>query len=185
MDDVSQETVAPPNRKISVTFERKKDLGNYENVTARAWIEGVIPEAATTQDEAQAVGFLFLAAATAVLDQLDIPYDIDTEAGVVREQNVPSVSVEQTAAMINRQMPGGVVVPSGDGSIRVMNHAECAENGPLPQWLQAECNKLGITGVWDRRHTATGNQPLFQEAVARGADGHGKDGKPKGFWPPK
>lgn len=183
MTDVSQETPAPPTRKISVTFERKKDLGNYENVTARAWVEGVIPEQATTAEESAALGNLFLATATAVLDQLDIAYQIDTEMCVVRETVTPATSVQDAEHKINRTMPGTTNNSQPNG-IRVMN-ADEAQGGPLPEWLVTACGAAGITAVWDRRHTATGNQPQFQEAIGRGSQGHGKDGKAKGFWPPK
>ena len=184
MTDISQETIPPPTRKISVTFERKKDLGNYENVTARAWVEGVIPEDATTGDEATALGNLFMACATAVLDQLDIAYEIDAEALVVRETVTPASSVQDATHKVERAFPGTQQQPSG-GAIRIMNAPEAEQNGPLPEWLVRECHKLGITAVWDRRHTASGNQPQFQEAVAKGASGHGKEGSAKGFWPPK
>jgi hypothetical protein len=56
-------------------------------------------------------------------------------------------------------------------------------DGDVPAWLVNACAKDGITAVWDQRRTATGRQPLFKEAVAKGAVGHGKDGTPKGFWP--
>lgn len=184
MDDVSQETPAPPTRRISVTFERKKDLGNYENVVGRAWVEGSIPEDATTADEATALGNLFLACASAVLDQLDIPYEVDTEAMVIRETVTPASSVQDAAHKVERAFPGTQRQPSNGGAIRIMNASEAEQNGPLDQWLVNECNKLGITAVWDRRHTATGKQPQYQEAVGKGASGHGKDGSAKGFWAP-
>lgn len=182
-ETVSTETATPPTRKISVTFERKKDLGNYENVVARAWVEGTIPETATTADEAQALGELFMAAASAVFDQLEIEYEIDADNSTVREIVKPKADTRIVR-------PGGVTQQVAPGAIRVMNAAETAENGPLPEWLIAECNKIGVTGVWDRRATATGNQPHFQEAVSRGATGHGKvtaqnPNGAKGFWPPK
>lgn len=180
-NDVSTETPTPPTRKISVTFERKKDLGNYENVVARAWVEGNIPEAATTADEAQALGELFMAAASAVFDQLEIEYEIDANTATVREIVKPKADTRTTA--------GTPTAAPSSGKLKVMNAAE-ASGDPLPDWLEAECRKLGVTAVWDRRQTATGNQPHFQEAVGRGQTGHGKvtaqnPNGAKGFWPPK
>lgn len=181
---VSQETPAPPTRKISVTFERKKDLGNYENVVARAWVEGVIPEEADMAQEARALGELFMAAAVAVFDQLEIEYSIDVENSTIKEIVKPKAEV-RVPAQRSASAPSGT-----PGEIRVMNKDEAADNGPLPQWLVDECNKIGVTAVWDRRHSAQGQQPHFQEAVGRDSVGHGKvtganKNGAKGFWPPK
>jgi hypothetical protein len=62
------------------------------------------------------------------------------------------------------------------------------QQGDLPAWLYSECDKLGITAVWDNRKAAAAsdkNPPHVKEAVARGGVGKGKNGDPKAFWPPR
>ena len=174
---VSAETPPPPTRKISISFERKQDLGNYENRTARAFVEGIIPEDTDTAATAVALGNLFMAAAAAVYDQLDIAYDIDQDAQVIREVLKPTPHVEvKSPGNFTPNTPGG-------GGLRVMNPDE-ASSDPLPAWLLSQAASAGVTAVWDRRHSCKGNQPQFQEAAKPG-QGHGKDGSAKGFWPPK
>lgn len=168
------------HRKVGITFSRKLSDGNYGGSEASAWVEGEVEIDATAATVAETLANLYTAAKAAVLDELGIQWHIDEETGLVRETVTPFVSAPQAAAAVERIMPGTT------SSIRVMNAGKPGvSNEPLPDWLVNECNKHGITAVWDQRHTATGNQPLFKEAVARGGVGHGKDGQPKGFWPPK
>lgn len=176
------EVLPVSERKISVTFERKVGLPNYGNLTARAWVEGTVAQDANESQVSVALGGLFTAAAAAVFDQLGLEYIMDDD-GVIREANAPLPDPEQRIHQTfgaTQQDQGG----NGGGSeVRVMNPADQA--GPLDDWLVRECGKLGITAVWDNRRKATGNQPHYKEAVPRGGTGHGKDGDPKAFWPPK
>lgn len=169
----------PEARKISVTFSRKISDGNYGTIEASAWVQGDAPSTATTGEVVLLLGDLLTAATAAVLDQLGIEYVCD-ESGVLREQPKPTVQSAQAA--VERAFGPTTVASEGD-MIRVMNPADSV--GPLPDWIVAECNKLGITAVWDNRSKATGKQPHFKEAVPRGGTGHGKDGEPKAFWPPR
>lgn len=180
MTDISQET--PTVRKISVSYERKQDLGDYSNEVARAWVENTIPADADPAAVAQEMAELFAAAKAAVYDELAIEYTM-TDAGMI----VETPSVKAVTTNVTRAFAPSQPQERSSGTIRVMNADEAANNGPLPEWLVAECNKLGITAVWDRRATAdpSRNQASFQEAVGNGKQGHGKDGKAKGFWPPK
>ena len=57
--------------KISVTFERKLDLGSYQNVVARAWVEANVPEGDQAA-QAKALGDAFGQAKAAVYDELGI-----------------------------------------------------------------------------------------------------------------
>lgn len=180
----SDGTPAVTTHKVSVTFERKVTDGNYGSTAATVWVQGDYPAEATPQDVAIAAANLFSAAKSAVLDELGIEWSLD-EQGMVREKITPFVSAAQATAAVNRAMPG-TTFTNASGGIRVMNAGkEGVSTEPLPDWLVSQCRDSGITGVWDQRHTATGNQPHFREAVPRGATGHGKDGQPKGFWPPK
>jgi len=170
-------------RKISVSFNRKISDGNYGGTEATAWVQGDVDAGASAQEIATELANLFSSAKAAVLDELGIEWNLDDQ-GIVRETVTPFVSVPHAAAAVNRAMPGASAAPSA-GGIKVMNVGKGASDQPLDDWLIKECEKLGITAVWDQRLTATGNQPHYKEAVARGATGHGKDGKAKGFWPPQ
>lgn len=183
------EIVNVENRKISVSFSRKVSDGNYGSREATAWVQGDVVAHATVGDVALAVGDLFLSAQSAVLDQLQIEYDIDTDNGTIVERPSvpPTVQSVVTAAfgannvtVQDDPFQGG---SSSGADIRVMNPGD--QQGPLPDWLISACKREGITGVWDNRSKATGKQPHFKEAVPRGGTGHGKDGEPKAFWPPK
>lgn len=167
-----------PKRRVSVTFERKLGYDGYGNAVARAWIEGEIPWDTDIQSASLACADLFAAASAAVFDQLGIEYKMGDD-GVIRETKTPIVSTSTPNGGQQNGHDDGAPLPG----IKVMNPADAM--GPLPQWLIDDCNKLGITAVWDQRGTATGNQPKFKEAVARGARGHGKDGQAKGFWEPR
>lgn len=184
------EIVNVENRKISVSFSRKVSDGNYGSREATAWVQGDVVAHATVGDVALAVGDLFLSAQSAVLDQLQIEYDIDTDNGTIVERPSvpPTVQSVVTAAFGANNVTVQDDPFQGGGSssgadIRVMNPGD--QQGPLPEWLISACKREGITGVWDNRSKATGKQPHFKEAVPRGGTGHGKDGEPKAFWPPK
>lgn len=183
MDPVTVE-----NRKISVSFSRKVSDGNYGSREATAWVQGDIAADATVGTVSLALGDLFLSAQSAVLDQLQIEYEIDSDNGtLVEKQQTPVASAE--AAVRSVFGSNNVSVESDDdwsapsSDIRVMNPGDQA--GPLPGWLVSACKRDGITAVWDNRSKATGKQPHFKEAVPRGGVGHGKDGEPKAFWPPR
>lgn len=181
------EIVNVENRKISVSFSRKVSDGNYGSREATAWVQGDVAATATVGDVALAVGDLFLSAQSAVLDQLQIEYDIDADNGtIVEKPSVPPTVQSVVAASFGASNVTVQDDPFQGGSsadIRVMNPGD--QQGPLPEWLISACKREGITGVWDNRSKVTGKQPHFKEAVPRGGTGHGKDGEPKAFWPPK
>lgn len=170
-------------RKISVCFSRKVSDGNYGSIEATAWVQGDAEPDATAGKVSLLLGDLFAAAKVAVLDQLGIAYEMDAETGIVRENVQPTV--QSAIAAVERAFPNTTVHSASDSSdIKVMNPDE--STGPLPDWLVRDCNKLGITAVWDKRAQAAGTkQPHFKEAVARGGTGHGKDGEAKAWWPPR
>jgi len=70
-------------------------------------------------------------------------------------------------------------------SLRVVNE----QYGPLPEWLLDAAADAGVTAVFDNRKTATGNQPLFKEAVdVRDLNDEEKQRaryNAKAFWAPK
>lgn len=172
----TETTEAPARPKISASFSRAVSDGNYGTIKAEAWVQGDVAPDATPAQITEAATTLLQTAAVAVWDQLGISYDMDEVSGLLVEQ---TPDPRPTASA-----PVAASVPATTSSnIRVMNPNE--QRGDLPQWLINDCNKLGITAVWDNRAKATGNQPHFKEAVPRGGTGHGKDGEPKAFWPPK
>lgn len=167
-------------RKISVSFSRKVSDGNYGTMEATAWVQGDCDADATAGQVSLLLGDLYAAAKVAVLDQLGIAYEMDAESGIVRENVQPTI--QSAVAAVERAFPNTTVSDGGD--IRIMNPADA--QGALPDWLVRDCNKLGITAVWDNRAKAAGTkQPHFKEAVSRGGTGHGKDGEPKAWWPPR
>lgn len=132
-------------RKISVTFERKLDVGDYQNVVARAWIEDNIPADTTPGDAAAKVQELFSVVKAAVYDELGIEVLMD-ESGVIREKHEPTVT--RTEQRLGKEL-GAERVPSGGFNLRgveVANEGDLVED--IPQWLADECNRLGIRKVW-------------------------------------
>lgn len=177
---MSDDTTVDNDRKISVSFSRKVSDGNYGTREATAWVQGDAPESATAGEISVLLADLFAAASVAVFDQLGITYEVD-ETATVKE--VPTPTVQSAQAAVERAFGPTTAAPAG-GDIRVMNPNE--QDGPLPDWLVNSCGRDGITAVWDNRQKAKGTkQPWFKEAVARGAQGRGKDGEPKAYWPPK
>ena len=170
------------NRKISVSFSRKISDRNYGSVEATAWVQGDAPNGATVGDTAVLIGDLFISAASAVLDQLGIEYEM-TEQGTIKEKQAPVVAVNtvQAAQAAAERHLGATPVA---GTLKVMNAAD--QDGPLDDWVIAAASRDGVTAVWDNRRQAKGTKkPWYTEAVARGATGHGKDGSGKGYWPPQ
>lgn len=179
---MTDETVT--DRKISVSFSRKISDGNYGIVEATAWVQGDAPEGATPGDVSILLGGLFDAAVVAVFTQLGVEYEM--EEGVIREipkaAVTPAHNMRAATEAVNRAFPN--TQDASGGSLRVMNPND--QDGPLPDWIYSATARDGVTAVWDNRKTAAGTkQPHFKEAVARGATGHGKDGTPKGYWPPR
>lgn len=175
---MSDETVT--NRNISVSFNRKVSDGNYGGSEATAWVQGDIPPDASPQAIAEALANLFQSAKAAVLDELGVGWHVDDQ-GIVRETETPFVSTQHAQAAVQRQTNATVV----QGTLKVMNAGKPGvSTEPLPAWLLSETAADGTTAVWDQRHEATGNQPLFREACQKG-QGKGKNGMPKGYWPPK
>ncbi|MFO0417794.1 MAG: hypothetical protein ACK53T_00180 [Planctomycetota bacterium] len=177
MSDIP-EIVELARTKLSVTFSRAVSDGNYGTIKAEAWVQGDVAADSTPAAITDQATLLLQTAAVAVWDQLGIKYHPDEITGLLVEESVPEVKVSAPKQLGQASTPS-----SGGGSVRVMNPNE--QQGDLPDWLVAECGKLGITAVWDQRKTATGRQPHFKEAVPRGGTGHGKDGEPKAFWPPR
>ncbi len=176
-DDIQAQ---PENIKISATFSRSVSDGNYGSIKAEAWVQGDVPYGSAPADVTEKATQLLQVASVAVWDQLGLTYTVDEITGLLREDiQAPKVSLASPPSL-----GGGGGTGGQSGSIRVMNPND--QQGDLPGWLVAACEKDGITAVWDNRAKAAGTkQPHFKEAVARGATGHGKDGEPKAYWPPR
>lgn len=167
------------NLKISATFSRSVSDGNYGSIKAEAWVQGEIAAGAAPAEITEKATVLLQTAAVAVWDQLGIDYEVDEVTGLLMEDTpAPKAQVTQSLGGSGGSSSGG----SSNGSVRVMNPGD--QQGDLPDWLIAAATAAGVTAVFDNRKTATGKQPLFKEAIARGQRGHGKDGEAKAFWAP-
>jgi len=156
---VSEETTqeASPGRKVSISFERKRGLADFGNVTAWAHVEDYVPLDASESQVAETLNSLFNAAKAATFDQLGIEFVMD-EHGVLREKHEPVANVSDAASAVGRQFPN----TTNDGGLRVMNKAD--QQGDIPQPVIDFCAARGITAIWDNRKQGKS----FSEAVGRG-----------------
>lgn len=175
---MSEDIAVESNLKLSVTYSRSVSDGNYGSIKAEAWVQGDIETGAAPAALTEKATMLLQTASVAVWDQLGISYHVDELTGLLVEDTpAPKANVPQSLG------GGGSSAPSGGGGgVRVMNPND--QQGELPGWLISAATAAGVTAVFDNRKTATGKQPLFKEAIARGAQGHGKDGEAKAFWAP-
>lgn len=165
------EVIPAPTHKVSVTFERKKDLGDYNNVVARAWLEGEVAADAGPAEAADKIHELFTAVKAAVYDELGIEVLMD-ENGIIREKHAPLVT---STGDTTRNVADAVGVATGGvHQVRLMNKGE-HDVETVPEWAVEVCAQNGITAVWANKDK-NGNI-YFREAVARGSQGHGDGGK--------
>lgn len=133
-------------RKISVTFERKLDLGSYQNVVARAWLEDSVPADANDGTVSQHLSDLFGLAKAAVYDELGIEVLID-EAGVVREKHKPNVTV--TEQRLGKEL-GATPVKTGGKfdtkGVNVVNPDDMTQD--VPDDIAALVAREELAGVW-------------------------------------
>ena len=150
-------------RKLSVTFERKLDVGNYQNVVARAWLEDTVPADADATVIAEALQGAFSQVKAAVYDELGIEVIMD-ESGVLREKHKPTVSV--TEQRLGKELGATPVSGSFDTKgIEVANPDDMKED--IPQWLVDECSKYGIEKVWVKQGQYG---QFYKEFVAKDAE---------------
>lgn len=138
-----------PTTKISVTFERKLDLGSYQNVVARAWVEASVPEGDAAA-QTKALGDAFGQAKAAVYDELGIEVLVD-DAGVIREKFAPAVTTTQSGGeRAARRAPenGGLGATGGFNSkgLEVARIEDMTQD--IPDDIVAVCAKYGVTKVW-------------------------------------
>ena len=176
---MSEETIT--TRKLSVTFERKLDVGNYQNVVARAWLEDNVPADASASDVAEALQSAFSQVKAAVYDELGIEVLLD-ESGVIREKHAPTVSV--TEQRLGQELGATQVSGSFDTKgIEVANPEDIKEN--FPQWLADKCNEYGITKVWVKQGQYG---QFYKEFVSKGDEaklGYDDQGRTKIISKPK
>jgi len=162
--------------KISVKFERKLDLGNYQNVTASAWVEAETD--GSHADVADKLGDAFGLAKAAVLDELGIEVLLD-ESGTIREKYAPSVTKQDTGERAVRRELGGTGGFDTLG-VNVTNAKDMTED--VPSWLPGVMETHGIVSVWANQGKFG---PFYKEKVTAGEDPAGpwewakdKDGQP-------
>jgi acetylornithine deacetylase/succinyl-diaminopimelate desuccinylase-like protein len=153
--------------KVTVSFERKQNLGDYNQVTASAYL--TIPvETSDPETLTNTLGTAFQQVKAAVYDELGIEVLID-EAGVVREKHNP-VTVTRTEQRLGQEF--GATPATGGGNF-FLHGIECANPADIkedfPQWLADECAKYGITKVWVKQGQYG---QFYKEFVS-------KDGEPK------
>lgn len=99
-----------------------------------------------------------------------------TKHGMTDDPNQVATTVINSATqMIMEAFPDSTVVsqPSGNGfGVRIKGK----QHGPVPEWLNAECAKKGITEVWDNRDGLAANpkRPWFKSTSSEDA-----------FWAPR
>ena len=154
--------------KVTVSFERKQNLGDYNQVTASAYL--TLPlESDSATELSESLGSAFQQVKAAVYDELGIEVLID-DAGVVREKHNP-VTVTRTEQRLGREL--GATPASGGGGSFNTRGIECANPQDIkedfPQWLADECAKYGISKVWVKQGQYG---QFYKEFVS-------KDGEPK------
>jgi hypothetical protein len=135
--------------KISVTFERKLDLGSYQNVVARAWVEANVPEGDQAA-QAKALGDAFGQAKAAVYDELGIEVLMD-DAGVIREKFTPAVTTTQSGGerAARRAPENGGLGATGGFDTKGLEVARIEDmTQDIPDDIVAVCTKYGVTKVW-------------------------------------
>jgi hypothetical protein len=110
-----------------------------------------------------------------------IAFEATTDAllekhGMTDDPNAVTATIINTATQkIMEAFPDSTVVsqPSGNGfGVRIKGK----QHGPIPEWLNAECAKKGITEVWDNRDGLAANpkRPWFKSTSTEDA-----------FWAPR
>ena len=99
-----------------------------------------------------------------------------TKHGMTDDPNQVATTVINSATQMTMEaFPDSTVVsqPSGNGfGVRIKGK----QHGPVPEWLNAECAKKGITEVWDNRDGLAQNpkRPWFKSTSSEDA-----------FWAPR
>jgi hypothetical protein len=151
------DNITPDTRKVSVTYERKMGTDDYGNITARVWIEDVIPMDATPSDAAEKAQELFAAAKAAVCDELGIEVLMD-EHGVLREKHTPKVQASQSQGekAIRRELGG-----YDTKGLEVAGDLE----EDIPDFVAQICREAGVTKVWANKGQYG---PFYKEFVPKG-----------------
>ena len=131
-------------RKVSATFERKLDLGNYNNVVGRAWVEQNVPADAMAGEVSEALSGCFELAKAVVLDELGIEVIID-DNGVIREKYNPAVT-KMDSGERNLRRETGATGGFDTKGVKVANEKDMTEN--VPDWVAEIVEQTGMAGVW-------------------------------------
>lgn len=139
------EPTTPLTRKISVTFERKLDLGSYQNVVARAWVEDNVAIDAADYAVSEALSTCFGLAKAAVFDELGIEVLID-EAGVIREKHTPAVTRTETGGVAAARRELGATGGFDTKGIKVINEDDMVQD--VPDDIAEYVKSNDLAGVW-------------------------------------
>lgn len=171
--------------KITAHFSRKLSDGNYGGSEAAVWVEGNIGADATAADIANEAARLFLPARTAVYDELGIEARQD-ENGLLRESLTPYVSTAQAEQAVNRKFGQTTREPARRG-LSVYNNATRSWESfdDAPEWLVTKAADVGVDRVFRNTKRDDPNFVYYTEGSARKGEGHGSNGEPYAFWPPR
>ncbi len=148
-------------RKLSVTFERKLDVGQYQNVVARAWLEDTLSADATAEEVSKALGDAFSQVKAAVYDELGIEVLMD-DAGVIREKHEPTVT--RTEQRLGQEL-GATPVNSGGGFQTKGLEVAGDLLEDIPDFVVDVCRDAGVTKVWANNGKFG---PFYKEFVPKG-----------------
>lgn len=169
-----------PTLKVTFGFERKLDLGNYNNAVASAYASSEVPVGASQGEYVEAIQALAQAVKAVVFDELGLPTFLD-DNGILREVVTAAATSNRVEHAINKAFEGTTAEASG---VKIANYAQTSKQ-PLPDWFLKEAADKGVTEVWDNRDKATGKQPKFKETAGSAKNRGGDADNPIAFWAPR
>jgi hypothetical protein len=158
-----EETAMPENQepgKLSVSFERKVDLGNYQNCTASAFLTLPVDP---NLDLPSQFGDAFSQVKAAIFDELGIEVLMDS-AGVIREKHNPTVTTRVENAL-GREFGATPAGGSGGGFDKKGLEVSGDMTQDIPDWLVEICQANGVDHVW--ANTGQYGQ-FYKEFVSKG-----------------
>jgi hypothetical protein len=154
---VIQATYASP--RITVSFSRKVNLGNYESAEAYVAVQSDVAIDASDEDKVNAVKSAFLLARASAYEQLGIKFNVD-DATVVQERLErvfgPVEVVEERPNYTEVDIPQPPTAPRSDTAAPKSKKALWEELASNPErWYDNRVNKKNPKGP-DFKRKATG-----------------------------